>query len=103
MKDLYILAGLIAAYNLSALLLTHHVVKVSPFLSSASFFIYITHYLMIGPVIRKVFSLLQPGSTLTLVMVYLLCITLITCMLLALFYLMQRYTPKLLRVTAGRK
>ncbi len=102
-KDLYILAGLIAAYNLSALLLTHQVVKVSSFLSSASFFIYITHYLMIGPIIRKIFGLLEPGSTFAVVTVYLLCIALITSMLLALFYLMQRYTPKLLRVTAGRK
>ena len=42
-------------------------------------------------------------STFTVVTVYLLCIALITSMLLALFYLMQRYTPKLLRVTAGRK
>ncbi len=102
-KDLYILTGLCAAYNLSALLLTRRVFTVSTFLSSASFFIYITHYLVVSPFLLTLLKLLHPGNAVSMTMTYLLCITLITSLLLVVFYLMQRFTPVLLRVVAGRK
>jgi len=102
-KDVYVLTGLCAAYNLSALLLTRRVFKVSTFLSSASFFIYITHYPLVTPFLSVTFNLLKPEGTLAVTITYLLSIALITGLLLAAFYLMLRFTPNLLRVIAGRK
>ncbi len=103
LKDLYVLTGLCAAYNFSALLLTHKVLKVSTFLSSASFFIYVSHFLIVAPCMKIVFGLMQPQNVFTITVSYLLSIAFITGLLLAAFWLMQRYTPSVLRVAAGRR
>ncbi len=103
LKSLNIIAGLFFAYNLSAWLLTHRICKVSPFLASSGFFIYLAHSLVCSYLVRILFLLLRPSDGWSVLFVYLLSAAITITALLLIFYLMRRYTPALLKVIAGRK
>lgn len=98
-------AGLIFAYNLSAWLLRKKICKVNKFLSSASFFVYITHALIAAQIYR-IFCIMLPHSFSDTYLVFItemFTLAATVCLLLAVFYLMRRFTPRLLKVVAGRK
>lgn len=103
LKRLNIIVGLFFAYNLSAWLLTHGVCKVNPFLASSSFFIYVSHAIVIGPVLKILFKVFAPQSQLGVLSLYMLDIILSVFILLAVFYALRIYTPSFLKVIAGRK
>lgn len=98
-------AGLIFAYDLSAWLLRKKTCKVNKFLSSASFFVYVTHILVFGQIFRLLCMLLPQSfsDTYLVFITEMLTLAATVCLLLAVFYLMHRFTPRLLKVVAGRK
>lgn len=102
-KRLNVFVGLFFAYNLSALLLSRGICKVSPFLAASSFFIYVSHTLINGDVLKCFFYLFHPVSDIGMLSVYLLTVLFTTLFLLLLFYLLQRHLPTVLRVLTGRK
>lgn len=102
-KKLNVFVGLIFAYNISAWLLTKNICKVSPFLASSSFFIYVSHFLICTDAVKVSYCILKPSSDLGMLAVYCLATVLTVSILLATFYLLKRFTPKLLSVIAGRK
>ena len=102
-KSLNVLVGLFFAYNMASWLLAHKVCKVSPFLASASFFIYVTHTLVCVDLLKALFLLFHPTGDLGMFLIYTLTVIITVGMLLLTFYLMRRYTPGLLKVIAGRK
>lgn len=102
-KELNILVGLVFAYNLSAWLLKNNICKPNKFLSSSSFFIYVSHFLIAGKVLKLLYVLVKPVTSISLLMVYLSATLITLSSLLIAFYLLQRYTPKLLKVISGRK
>lgn len=102
-KRLNIVAGLFFSYNIAAWLLRNDVCKVSGFLASASFFIYVTHILVYPNILKLSFYLLRPATQWAVIGVFLF-ITLITlAVILLVFYLLHRYTPSLLKILTGRK
>lgn len=102
-KKLNVFAGLFFAYNVSAWLLRHNICKASPFLAASSFFIYVSHILICGNMVRVCFVLFQPESDLSMLSMFLLSILLTVLLLLSVFYLLRRYLPSFLKVVAGRK
>lgn len=101
-KSLNIVAGLFFAYNLSVGLLSKHCCKVSSFLSSSSFFIYVAHMVICRDFVRVYFLLFHPLTQCSILFVYLLSAATTVLSLLSLYYLLRRYTPGFLRVITGR-
>lgn len=102
-KRLNILVGLLFAYNLSAWLLRRDVCKVNTFLSSASYFIYVAHALLYTRVLKLLYHFTYPASEGGIVCLYLSTVIITVCLLLLTFYLLKRFTPKILKVLVGRK
>ena len=102
-KQLNIVMGLLFAYNVSAWLLRKKICRVSPFLASASFFIYVSHALIVGKILKLVFVTIRPASEVGLFCTYFFTIGFSVALLLGTFYLLRRYTPRLLKVIAGQR
>ena len=102
-KPFIVFSGLFFAFNTSAWLLEKSYVKTNKFLSSASFFIYITHSLILQSVYIVSWSIVHPNSDLIALSFYILNIVFTILISLLLFYLMSKYTPNLLSFIAGRK
>lgn len=101
-KQLNVLAGLFFAYNAAAWLLDRGICKPNAFLSASSFFIYVAHWLVCSRMLKVLFILVRPESDIALILVYASTVVLTTVLLLGTFYLMKRYTPRLLKIVAGR-
>lgn len=102
-KQFNVIVGLLFAYNLGAWLLNKGYCRVNKFLASASFFIYISHYLVAGKIQRLLIIICGPTNDLSFLVINILTIVLTVAILLGLFYSLQHYTPNLLKVIAGRK
>ncbi len=102
-KQLNIFVGLVFAYNLSAWLIKKGICKVSPLLSSVSFFVYVSHMLVVGGIILIMTMLIRPHSDFMYICVCLLSVVLVVGLLLSVFWLLRRYCPAVLNVIAGRR
>ena len=102
-KRCNVVVGLIFAYNLAAWLLQRGFCKCNKFLSSASFFIYVAHNLICFKIHKLMMAILQPFSDIGVLTVYCFAVILCIMVLLGIFYVMQRYTPGMLKVLVGRK
>ena len=102
-KSLNVFFGLLFAYNLAAWLLRKKYCKASPFLASSSFFIYVSHMLICGKILKILYVYLQPASSFSILFIHIFTVVLTLALLLSAFYLMRRYTPALLRVLTGRR
>lgn len=102
-KSINIIVGLFFFYNLSAWLVSHKHLKASPFLASASFFIYCGHFIILDPIARRVFGIISPQTDLAAATAYIIIYVLIIGILLVTYALMRRFTPRLLApFTGGR-
>ena len=102
-KRLNICIGLLFAYNLATWLLRRKICHPNAFLASASFFIYVTHALICGNLLRLIFLFTHPTSDFGMLAVYTSTVLLSIGILLAVFWLLRRYTPGLLKIIIGRK
>ncbi len=102
-KKVNILVGLFFAYNAAFWLLSHKVCKMSPFLASSSFFIYVTHAFVCSVIVKVFFLAFHPTGDLGMFLIHASAVIIAVGMLLSVFYLMRRYTPGLLKVLTGRK
>lgn len=102
-KRLNVFVGLFFAYNVAAWLLKRNVCKVSPFLASSSFFIYVAHTLICGDLVKLFFFIFRPTSEWGMLLIYTSAVVVTITSLLLVFYLLRRYAPSFLKVIAGRK
>ena len=102
-KQCNVLAGLFFAYGFSIWLLQHGVCRPNAFLSSASFFVYVSHSLIVYKIFKLLALLICPRSDLSLLLTYVLTIVVTLSVLLVLFYLLLHYAPKVLNVMTGKK
>ena len=102
-KLINILVGLLFAYNVAALLIERSICKPNKFLSSAAFFIYVSHFLIYNEVLKILFLILSPVLPIGFVFLYLLAVLVSVILLLVAYYLMNRYAPMVLRVIAGKR
>lgn len=98
-----ILVGLLFAYNIAAVLIKRSICKPNKFLSSASFFIYVSHFLIYNEVLKILFLLISPDTPMGFVLLYLLAVSVCVMLLLLIYYLMGRYMPTVLKVIAGKR
>ena len=98
-----IILGLFFAFNLSAWLLEKGYCKVNEFLSQASFFMYVSHALIISTIFKILVKILRPVSDISWLAIYILDLALTTAILLSAYYLMSKYLPKLVTILTGRK
>ncbi len=102
-KQFNIMAGLLFGYNIAVWLLKNGICKASPFLSSASFFVYVSHDLLVVYFTAFLNILIQPTLDITYMCVFFLSSLLIVGLLLAVFWLLRTYCPAFLKIIAGRK
>ena len=102
-KQMNIVVGLLCAYNVSSYLLEHHICRPNKFLASASFFMYVSHFLTLEYLEKILFVVVNPASAAGMMAVCGLTLVITLAGWLTLFRLMRRYTPGVLKVIAGRK
>lgn len=100
-KNITIIAGLFFAYNLAVHLIEKYHIRPSKLLSSAAFFVYAAHMLVIWYVQKVVSLVFPPVSDFNAVMLYLLTDVITCCGLLLLYIGMKRYAPKILSPLIG--
>ncbi len=101
-RNVGIVFGLFLAYDVATWLLQKGVCKLHPFLASASFFIYVSHPFINTYILKFIFILTNPSSSIALVFVYTSAVILTIIVLLVVYYLMRRYCPLLLKAVTGR-
>ena len=102
-KKMNVFAGLLFAYNLAAWLLQKRICKISPFLASSSFFIYVSHFMICIHMPKLFYLLFHPMTDIGVTAIYILSVVFTLALLLSVYYLMRRFTPKFLKVITGRK
>lgn len=101
-KTINIFVGLFFVYNLAALIIKKGIFRVSPLLASSSFFIYVSHAFILG-FVKLFYVLFKPVKDLGVISVYLFATLVIVIVLLGVYWLMRRFTPRLLGVLVGRR
>lgn len=102
LKGVCILAGMVIAYTAAAKLIETGRLRVSRFLSSASFVVYAGHCLLASIVNRYLFLTLHPTNITAAIGCYLLTLIFIVGFFLLLFYISGRYFPALQKLLGGR-
>lgn len=97
------LVGLVFLFNLSAYLLEKKYCRVNGFLSSASFFLYITHCLLVHRVTKVWLRIFDPASDLSVTGVYVLSAISTVSLLILAFYILKRFFPRILVLVTGRR
>jgi fucose 4-O-acetylase-like acetyltransferase len=102
-KSCNVIVGLFFAYNLSAWLLQKNMLKVSKFLASSSFFIYVSHWFLIGGIRRIMIMILHPQTGYDFVLVFFASLLCVVAISLTTFYILNRYCSSILKILVGRK
>ena len=102
-KQISIIGFLVFAYNLSLCVLQNTNIRPGKILPAASFFIYVSHSLVIQRVTKIMFLLLKPDSGIETISAYILSIVFTVLSLLGVFMLMKKYIPRILQFVTGRK
>lgn len=98
-----ILVGMVAAVNCVSYLLEHNKIKVNPSLAASSFFIFASHYLIIGDTGKFAFTMLHipENNPLAMLALYFLVPLVVTAFCLALYMLLRRFLPSLCSLLSG--
>lgn len=100
----YVFSGIAVAISLTAQLLDKGKIKVHPFLTKASFFIFALHQLVLLGAWRRIYLLIvKPVSAIEYIIGYFLvpCATILTC--LVIYYLLQRFLPSIAAILTGNR
>lgn len=100
-KNIGIVCGLFFAYNIAVLFIERLKIKSSKLLSTAAFFLYAGHWLIIGYVKNLLFLVIPPITDINVVIVYALTDILICIGLLLLFMFLRKFTPRFLGLLTG--
>lgn len=100
----YVIAGVCAAFNLTAWLLQTGRARIYPLLSQSTFFIYAIHTLLVLRVTSVLFRPLEAtGIPWLLTLIYLLRPFVATAICIVLFVLMRRLFPRILGILTGNR
>ena len=102
-KTINAVFALLACFNIAAWLLQNTKMKVSTFLASSSFFIYVSHCVIYERLRKILFILIKPESGVEILLIFIFTVILTVLLLLLTFYLLKKYCPSVLKVVAGRK
>lgn len=102
-KGINMIIGVVFAFNILYWLVCKRDCRANTTLASAGFFIYVTHMIFCWPVETLVCGIMHPHTEFMQIIANILLILTLIGLLLGCFYLMRRYTPKLLGILIGRK
>lgn len=102
-KRMNVFVGLLFAYNLASWLVVRGVCRPNPLLTSASFFVYVSHALICDDLPKLLFFVFRPETQGGMILVYLSATIIIVGMILLAYCGLKRYAPSLLRLMTGRK
>ena len=102
-KSINIFLGLIVYFNLAVSLIKRGLCKVNKLLATSSFFIYITHTMICGRLLKILFIVFSPQTSLSVLLCFIMAIILSVIILVYIYVLMKRYTPRLLTFVTGRR
>lgn len=97
------IVALIFLFNLSAILVEKKNCKVNSFFSSASFFIYVAHCLLVHRITKLLIAIVNPIGDLRVTFTYVLSVIVTISMLLLSFYILQKYGRRVLYILIGRR
>lgn len=101
---LWIIADICVTFNLAVYIVKSCRLKIPPLLSNSSFFIYAIHTLLILRVSMTLCSkILHWNNPLILTIRYFMVPILTVCICLMLYWLMQKYSPKILSLLTGNR
>lgn len=103
MKRLNLVAGLVVAFNVAAWLISKGRCRVNRFLSSASFFVYASNWVILYEIRTLTMRLTCPETGAGFLLCGILTIAITVSVLLLTFYILQQHAPRMLKVIAGRK
>jgi surface polysaccharide O-acyltransferase-like enzyme len=100
----YVISGVITTVNITSFFMERGKLKVYKTLSGASFFVYVTHGILVLAVARKLINFILPSDNMIVLPVKFL-ITPFLCAFLCvgIYLLMKRFVPKLLSVLTGNR
>lgn len=102
-KNIAILSGLPFAYNLAVVLIEKYDIKLAPYLTSASFFIYAGHIIIIPYIIKLVGVILVPDTGFKALLLFILTTIIVVGLLLGTYMGLKRVAPCILKpFTGGR-
>jgi len=103
-KSINVVVGLFFFYNVAATIVTNREgcsYKFCSFLSPASFFIYCSHYIIIDPIGKRLFGLINPTTDTAMVSYLFLLYFTVIGVLLAAYSMMRHFTPRFLKLFTG--
>lgn len=103
LKVINAIFALLASFNIAVWILQNTSLKVSPFLASSSFFIYVSHIILIGRLRKVLFMIIKPDNGVAVLSIYVLTALLSVLFLLLTFFFLKKYFPSILKLVAGRK
>lgn len=95
--------ALCASFNIAAWILNNTKLRVSAFLASSSFFIYVSHCIIYERLRKIIIMVFRPDNGVEILLVYIFTVIITVLLLLSAFYLLKKYAPSILKVIAGRK
>ncbi|MCL1943606.1 MAG: acyltransferase [Candidatus Azobacteroides sp.] len=103
-SPVFILSGVISAVNITSYFMEHGKLQVRETLSKASFFIYCAHgILILGFTYRAFMKILGTNNTLSLLITYFTVPFVCAGIILCIYRLMKRFTPRLLSLFTGNR
>ena len=101
--QLFVMSAVVSVTSIAARLVKKGKVKVYPVLAKASFFIFLIHPFVLGPIFKVTGLLIPKGSYFLMTIAFLAtpCIATIVCLFI--FQLMDKWVPKLLFVLTGSR
>lgn len=99
---IYVVSGIITIVNITSLLIERNKIKEIDLLSKASFFIYLSHTILILGLSRVFLNKIIPfDNYIALTIIYLLTPFLCVSVCVALYFLLHKFLPKLTEIIVG--
>lgn len=98
----YVLFGFFALISLSSVIVKNDIIQIPPFLSNSSFFIYLSHTILITPLVSKaVNSIFGLSNPMLMTIGYLVKPVVIALICLSFYYILNRFLPSICRALTG--
>ena len=98
-----LLCGVLMCYHLASWCAKHEKIKQTLFmLAPSSIFVFAAHGLFSGTLRRLLQKLFMPQSSLSLIFFYFLSLTITIATMTALYFVLKKISPKILKFTCGR-
>ena len=101
-NNVYLLTGTHALIILSYLAVKHYRIVTIPILTSASFFIYVSHKLGPTYISKRLEILLPADSEITRIVIFLICPVIASGICVLTYYAMSKISPRFLKILTGK-